>query len=527
MPQPQRGGTQDPHVLVELIVEKESEHAGLIKALDDLQPAIASLELKKGELSEVEKELDDCGETLKMLAAVTKKDQRSLQSAAAGTMSLKVKRMFTKGNSFLHKQEEKKNRFVHSLNMESREREREERLTRRKATLQEEILAFTRQSDKFKSARTELELLYSSIFDGITPGYPEEDQAEAEVRAVQAIQTRVSANLSIEYSTTDVLRTASKAMVSCQEKLREALYWSSALILANSPETSRLRAQSLAEAHTLASDCRSGLLEARELCPAVKPFGSFTLAERPLVKTQSETAFHDIISQTATELDSVSLKITAELNSANLRIKAAGAVVEQTSKELRNRQVDLFKVRRKIFDQVIVDVQSAPEPSTSASSVSIETPRGHGRKPSWAPSARNPDPDEQDDPPVYSEAVSPGHNTDGPFDPRPLKPRYSQVPPRVNNDGRSATHTRRSSAISAVPLPPHLPLTETAPSSPASTPHQELPSALPSPPLTPPEPRPKTPTTISRRASRGVRPLPAIPVAQGLPVPPVPPIAST
>lgn len=91
-----------------------------------------------------------------------------------------------------------------------------------------QALSFSRLAEKYKSARVELELLYGSIFDGYTPAYPEEDQAEGEVRAIQSIQTRVSANLSIEYSIIDLLRSASKAMTSCQEKMREALYWSSA-----------------------------------------------------------------------------------------------------------------------------------------------------------------------------------------------------------------------------------------------------------------------------------------------------------
>ncbi|KAH8806580.1 hypothetical protein DL96DRAFT_625428 [Flagelloscypha sp. PMI_526] len=463
MYKPQHSGEKDRQGLRKLIVESESRHNRLVKALDVLAPAIASLEIKKGELSEVQKELDDCRETLKILSEATKKEQRSLEAAASGAMSLKVKNMFTRGSMVL-KQEETRNRFDHFRNVEVREREREEKLTRRIAALRDEILAFTRQSDKFKSARNELECLYAGIFDSTSADYPEQNRGEAEVQAIEVILTKTSADLSLEYAIRDALKSASKAMASSQEKLQEALCCSSALILANDPETNGLRARHLSEAHNLAFDCRSSLINARKLCPTIRSFGIFTLAEQPLVKTRSESGFRDIIDQTALELDRIALDITAELKAAKLRIASSKDVVDQTSKELSGRQAELLNVRRRIFEQVIVEVREASGPSTLP-----DFPRRSSSPLSfWEPYP--------DAPPVYSEAVTSTHHTDGPFIPQPLKPRYARAPPLTNGREKSASYSQGDTARISSPLRSRSPLSEIPPSLPAIIPQSPLPT---------------------------------------------------
>lgn len=93
---------------IQLILARAEEHAGLVQSLDDLQPSVATLDLKSSELTEVEKELEDCNETIEMLKDVTKRDQKALQHSASGKLGSKMKRLFSKGSISLSKQEDMK-----------------------------------------------------------------------------------------------------------------------------------------------------------------------------------------------------------------------------------------------------------------------------------------------------------------------------------------------------------------------------------------------------------------------------------
>ncbi|KAH8806581.1 hypothetical protein DL96DRAFT_1822487 [Flagelloscypha sp. PMI_526] len=472
-----RTGRQDRRALTQLILDNEPQHSHLINSLDDLQPALVSLEIKQRELCEMQKELEDCKETLKMLTTVTQKDQRSLESVASGAVAVKVKHMFARSSNML-KQEETMNRVLHFRNVEAREREREERLTRRITTLKDEIAAITFQSDKIQAIRRELELLYNHIFDTARSGSHQEEQAESEVQAVQVLQTKACADLSIEDSVIDLLRAALKVMNLCQDQLREAVCCSAALVLSSNIETNRLRSRHLAEAHTLASDCRATLIEARELCPSIKAFDSFTFADRPLIRTRGETAFKGLIDQTVIDMDCISLQITVELSSAGTRVRAAMDVVEQTSKELMRRQAALFTIRRKIVERVLKDMEEVPASSTSALSTLPGTSFNPSPGPSsWPSSSTNPDPANQDDPPRYSKAEAPRPITDGPFVPLPLKPRYRHVPPLAKGHEKSASYSPGDSAV-ALPAPRQLSPspTESPPSLPALIPQSPLPT---------------------------------------------------
>jgi hypothetical protein len=78
----------------------------------------------------------------------------------------------------------------------------------------------------YNQTKQELAALYSKIFDGPTPAYPEDDQLEYQVQQAQNRCNEIQASLTRESHIVSLLQSANTALQACSSKIQQALKYS-------------------------------------------------------------------------------------------------------------------------------------------------------------------------------------------------------------------------------------------------------------------------------------------------------------
>jgi hypothetical protein len=239
----------------------------------------------------------------------------------------------------------------------------EKKLETLKGTLKEvqaSKIGYEQAVARHNKAQLELDALYSSIFDGPTPEFPEEDAAEVPVRQAQRIYQEIAGKLNIESQVVQLLSDADKKMNLCQRAIGEALNASEADIWGfGGPFADFYERDYLSQAQSHASNVEMLVDMARRTQPLVQPIGQMKIAASSFVSNIlfdnifTDLAFNDMIKASEVDVRKAYYNLQNQLRVAKERLVRLQSEARRAEESLQAARKSLEKVRQEAFARVV------------------------------------------------------------------------------------------------------------------------------------------------------------------------------
>ncbi|KAF5383973.1 hypothetical protein D9757_006934 [Collybiopsis confluens] len=252
----------------------------------------------------------------------------------------------------------------------------EETEERKKLTSIEEALRkareakseLTQRMKEYDSIMGRIDALYGLIFNGPTPGFSNEDDLEQAVQASISVVHRARTEYSKESEAFDILSRSDRTFKECQSKLKDAIYWATALAMlaggrtAEAKETSSLRI-----AHSLAQKAQSLVRDAQQYSAHVRTLENPSIARELPVRKENETEFHEVLKKLAAELGNTYAQLLSERKACADRTADCKASVVEAEQSASDRKRELHELRKATFLDVVSKLKSGEiaEPTES------------------------------------------------------------------------------------------------------------------------------------------------------------------
>lgn len=358
----------------DIILRNADYHTRLTEALSKVDNAPAALAQHKAHLRELEAQLAESAKKVEVLAGLTQKERKEHESLRDSKARKLAAKFSGKMGKFEANKEKEEREYVEALQNEMEERDRQGDLQRQVQAASTTMNTLAEKADEYASLHRELEALYSSIFDGPTDSFPDEDKLEYSVHEARKLCELAEAQRKTESQTLKLLSQAVAHMADCHNGVEEALaYTSNSMWKSSSGQAYAMEVVALKNAQTHSDKAQNLLKQARKENSMVQDCGSVIITPGRSAEMDDAIANfynpidpeeHEKVKESAKSVTANHMKLKAEHTAASHREKEAERQLQQTSSVLKGREKELLDLRRAIFDNV---VSSAPKPPTYSS----------------------------------------------------------------------------------------------------------------------------------------------------------------
>ncbi|KAJ7835926.1 hypothetical protein B0H14DRAFT_2795051 [Mycena olivaceomarginata] len=252
--------------------EQETHIAGLKRDSAALVPKIAGLE-RKTKKERMEHELQRDNSTGRFMAKLTGRKEKFDAKAS------KEEREWIEAME-AEMQAKKEQEVVHTMLAEAKAV---------RADLQDKLQVYNQ-------TKQELAALYSKIFDGPTPAYPEDDQLEYQVQQAQNRCNEIQASLTRESHIVSLLQSANTALQACSSKIQQALKYSKWDMIGGGVKSDMMERNALTAAEVHATLAQIFIQQAIMASPQVQAIGEITISNGSFL---SDIVFDNIFTDLA------------------------------------------------------------------------------------------------------------------------------------------------------------------------------------------------------------------------------------
>ncbi|KAH6693368.1 hypothetical protein BKA61DRAFT_279489 [Leptodontidium sp. MPI-SDFR-AT-0119] len=213
--------------------------------------------------------------------------------------------------------------------------------------------------DVHNNATAELDALYKSIFDGPTPGIPDEDERERAVGNAETDYNNVSLHLSTEKQARDILTEAEKFLQRALEDILDAEshatmdMWGVGGTFAEMAEHSAL---SRCQQHV--SQVEQLISQAQRVQPAVQRIGDMRIAQMDFMSNVvfdnifSDIHMRDRIQESLKQLQAARTALQRELGASDRRRDGIKMELNALQAVLDRRRRELQECRKRAFESI-------------------------------------------------------------------------------------------------------------------------------------------------------------------------------
>ncbi|KAK1231314.1 hypothetical protein PQX77_005570 [Marasmius sp. AFHP31] len=313
------------------VAQYEREHHGLTNSLKDLEEAPKSLATLEKKIADLQTQLEE------VKLGPGKPKRKTLDPCEKHGSRFSFLRRSYSGKMKDHEDRERQTQLEKALS---------------EATFKQ--IPLKDKAREYQDLKQKLDDIYETVFDGPTPGYPNEDRLEQQVFAANAVYERVKATLVSEKAAYEYITKAEKAMRECRSKLRDALEVAATSMFATWRSVQDQEAQCLQTAHYLACLVPDMVRDAQQHYPEIRPLEDLTIIrsvpERPPQGLSDE--FYGRVKVAASEVTRSHEYLSTERTSLANRITASKSVLENAERTLAEYKQELCALRRQIFDEV-------------------------------------------------------------------------------------------------------------------------------------------------------------------------------
>ncbi|KAJ4470869.1 hypothetical protein J3R30DRAFT_1132199 [Lentinula aciculospora] len=258
--------------LQQAIAEHSSRHSELLNSLSQLETVPDSLKEQSRLVDDLQAELEECETNVARLFEQTRKQRRNADPGIipGGLKFSQVFRSRKEKEKEREREERNKRLFAEAMEKETQERQRRATLEEALNKAQASKMEFLGKMKDYDTIMAKLDALYALIFNGPTPGFPREDELEQSVQASYSVVERTKGGYNSENEALEILSRSEKTFRECQSKMKDAIYWATASMLAGGRTAEAKETASLRIAHTLAQKAQGFVREAQQYSAQVR-----------------------------------------------------------------------------------------------------------------------------------------------------------------------------------------------------------------------------------------------------------------
>ena len=214
-------------------------------------------------------------------------------------------------------------------------------------------------ADRHTAAQQDLDRLYRGIFQGPSPGFPEEDAREDDCAQAGRVYGDARRRAEAEGLATRLLADARRRLQNALGAMDDALRASRRDMYGGGTFHDMMERNALHQAEMHVAGARMLVLQAQGQSPAVRDLPPVTIAQGSLMSDVffdnifTDMAFHEKIERSAAEVHHCALALEEQLSRSQARHAALGDEVGEKGRLLETSRVALQKAREAAFKRTL------------------------------------------------------------------------------------------------------------------------------------------------------------------------------
>lgn len=334
------------------------QNSSLLKVLSETDYAPPALEQHKRYIADISNETKKLDAEIKRLEALRMKELKDHEKYRDSVMKRFAYKVGRKTEKFEAKASKEEREYFDVLQQEHKAKEIRTGFGLR---LDEANIARTELENvaaRHVSAQRDLDALYDSIFDGPSPGFPEEDEKErfagGALQEYHTLRTAAEA----EGQAAKVLGDAQNIMKGAIMSIQEALDYSRMDMFGGGSMVDMMERNALCNVEVLITQCQMQVMQAQRMSAAVQPLPPINIARGNIMSDVffdnifTDMAFHDKIKQSAIELQRAAASLDQQAGAAKQRHADLSQNLPQLARTLEDSRAALQKARELAFERV-------------------------------------------------------------------------------------------------------------------------------------------------------------------------------
>lgn len=341
------------------IKESAAQHKELLGILVQTDHALPALEQQRRYITDLQNEAANAQKRVDELDKKRLKELKEHEKYRDSVMKRFAFKVSGKEEKFKQRAAKEEQEYFEALQQEHQAKEMKKSVDGMLAQALTVKATLERDLARHQEAQIKLDSLYDSIFQGPSPGFPEEDEKERESHAAlqQYHDTRVKAES--EGQAVRILMEAQAAMRSAYSSMQEALRYSTRDMFGGGTLSDMMERNALSQAEFKTSSARMLVQQAQRFSPMVRHLPPVNIAQGSLISDVffdnifTDMAFHEKIKASAAEVERCAYALDFDLGEARNRHRALLMDLHDKARKLEESRLALQKARERAFETTL------------------------------------------------------------------------------------------------------------------------------------------------------------------------------
>lgn len=349
------------------IQEASARNSELLHILHETESTVPDLDAQKRYVDDLEQQFTEATRKLRELGEKRKRELKEHESYRDSIMKRFAYKIGRKTEEFEARAAKEEREYFDAL----QEEHQVDVTTKNLGTMLEDAKKVRTELESrvvtHGRAQKELDNLYDSIFNGPSPGFPEEDHKEAAkdaaVRAYHESRSRAEA----EGQVVNILMQAQQRLNGALLSMEDALQASRMDIFGGGTFADMMERNALSSADSEIQQARAMVQQAQRVSPFVKDLPPVKISQGNLLgdvffdNVFSDMAFHDKIKQSSLEVDRCAQVLSADLSAAKHRHSVVSRETDQKGAAVKEARFQLQKAREAAFERTARGMAPPPD----------------------------------------------------------------------------------------------------------------------------------------------------------------------
>lgn len=366
------------------IQEASARNTELLHTLHETESAVPDLDAQKSYIDDLERQLAEATRKLQQLNERRKRELKEHESYRDSVMKRFAYKIGGKTDKFEARAAREEREYFDALQEEHQVGITKTGLEGMLGDAKNVRADLEARVATHQQAQKDLKTLYDSIFNGPSPGFPEEDEREAAKNAAVRAYHEARSRAETEGQVVNILTQAQQRLNGALMSMEDALRASRRDIFGGGTFVDMMERNALSKADTQVHQARAMVEQAQRVSPSVQDLPPVTVAHGSLLgdiffdNILTDMAFHETIKKSSMEVSRCAQALSADLSAAQHRHNTLSRETSQRGAIVREARLQLQKARERAFERIA---------SQAGTSSAMGVPPPEGPPPSYTATA--------------------------------------------------------------------------------------------------------------------------------------------
>lgn len=337
---------------------QSARNAELQRILQETDSAVPDLEAQKRYVSDTERQVADAASKLKQLDNKRKKELKEHESYRDSVMKRFAFKLTGKTEKFQAKAAKEEREYFDVLQEEHQANTMKQNLDAMLEEARRVQRVLEGKAETHAQAQKDLDNLYELIFNGPSPGFPDEDKKEREMKAAAQAYQEARSRAENEGQAINILSQAQQRLNGALMSMEDALHASRRDMFGGGTFTDMMERSALQQAESQVQQAKMLVRQARRCSPAVRNLPPVRIDQGSLFADVffdnifTDMAFHEKIQQSNLEVQRCADALNWDLGAAKHRHMDLSRGTDQKGAAMRQARFNLQKAREAAFERI-------------------------------------------------------------------------------------------------------------------------------------------------------------------------------